>query len=97
MRLWNYAKDFKSTSEVSSSFHTNISRGYWKTDEKGKRTFVSYDTNEMGELHSFLSPGKDHYKHMKWNKTKDWKDKEKAKKSKWKKTEITGGLNTISK
>jgi hypothetical protein len=97
MRLWTHAKNFKAPSEVSASFHANISRGYYSVDEKGNKTFIPYDTNEMGELHSFLSPGKDHYKHMKWNKTKDWKDKEKAKKSKWTKTEISGGLNTISK
>jgi hypothetical protein len=35
MRLWNYAKNFKSTSEVSASFHQNISRGYYEIDKKG--------------------------------------------------------------
>ena len=97
MRLWNYAKNFKSTSEASSSFHKNISRGYYEINDKGEKVFVPYDKNEMGELHSLLSPGKEHYKHMKWTKTHDWKDQKKAKKSRWKKTKIMGGLNTVSK
>lgn len=94
MRLWNYAKNFRAPSEVSASFHQNISRGYYQVDEQGNKTFVPYNKNEMGELHSLLSPGKDHYKHMKWTKTHRWNDKEKAKKSRWKKTKIMGGMNT---
>jgi len=88
-------KNFSVPSEVSSSMHENISRGYYQIDPKGGRTYVPYTTDEMGELHSFLSPNRDKYKNMKWNKTKDWKDKEKAKKSRWKETKIVGGLNTV--
>jgi hypothetical protein len=94
MRLWNYAKHFRSTSEASSSLHQNISRGYYEIDEQGNKVFVAYDRDEMGQLHSLLSPGKDHYKHMKWTKTHDWKDRVKAKKSRWKKTKVMGGMNT---
>jgi hypothetical protein len=71
-----------------------MSRGYYQIDEQGNKTFVAYDKNEMGELHSLLSPGKDHYRHMRWTKTRDWKDRDKAKKSRWKKTKIMGGQNT---
>lgn len=64
-------KNFKSPSEISSSFHGNISRGYYQIDNAKKRTFVPYDQDEMNKLHILLSPGKDHYKNMKWNKTKN--------------------------
>lgn len=97
MRLEKFYKDFKSTSAVSSSFHQNASEGYFQIDNDGSRKFVPYDKNEMGKIHGLLSPGKNHYNHMKWTKTHEWKDQEKAKKSRWKKTRIAGGLNTVSK
>jgi hypothetical protein len=83
--------------EVSASIHKNVSKGYYQIDSNGNRTFVPYDKNEAGEIHSFISPGKMRYRHMKWTKTHDWKDQEKAKKSKWKYTPIFGGLNTKKK
>ncbi len=97
MRLAKTLKYFSVPSEVSSSMHENISRGYYEISPKGERKFVSYDTDEMGKLHSFLSPSRDRYKHMKWTKTHDWKDQKKAKKSHWKETKTFGGLNTVSK
>lgn len=97
MRNWTFAQNFRSTSEASSSFHQNISRGYYQVNEDGTKLFVPYDRDEMGKLHGLLSPGKSHYKHMKWTKTHEWKDQEKAKKSRWKEVKILNGLNTVSK
>ena len=48
-------------------------------------------------IHSFISPGISTYRHMKWTKTHNWKDKEKAKKSKWKYHPTFGGLNTVTR
>ena len=87
----------KLAAHVTSSIHENISRGYFKIDPSGERVFVPYQKNEMGEIHSFISPGISRYKHMKWTKTKNWKNKEKAKSSKWKFHPTFGGLNTVSK
>lgn len=97
MRLEKFHKEFKSTSAVSSSFHQNVSDGYVQIDEDGSRKFIPYDKNDMGHIHSLLSPGGNRYKHMKWTKTHEWKDQEKAKKSRWKRTPVMGGLNTVSK
>ena len=83
--------------EASSSIHENVSRGYYEISPSGKRIFIPYDKNEMGEIHSFISPRIKRYRHMKWTKTHEWTDKVKAKKSMWKYTPTFGGLNTISK
>lgn len=83
-------------SHATASIHENVSRGYYKIDTSGQKIFVPYDRNEMGEIHSFISPRRMQYKHMKWTKTRKWKDKEKAKKSSWKYHPIFSGLNTVS-
>ena len=83
-------------SHTTSSIHENVSRGYYQIDTSGQKVFVPYDKNEMGKIHSFISPQRMQYKHMKWNKTRKWKDREKAKKSKWKYHPTFGGMNTVS-
>lgn len=83
-------------SHATASIHENMSRGYYKIDTSGQKVFIPYDRNEMGELHSFISPHRMRYKHMKWTKTRHWKDREKANKSNWKYHPTFGGLNTVS-
>jgi hypothetical protein len=97
MRLAKTLKYFSVPTPVSASIHENVSRGYFQTDENGNKKFVPYTEEEFGEIHSFLNPMKNRFNHMKWTKTRDWKDKKKAEKSKWKYTKVGGGLNTISK
>ena len=97
MRIAKTLKYFSVPTAVSSSIHENVSRGYFEIDSNGNKKFVPYNENELGEIHCFLNPLKNRYTHMKWAKTREWKDKQKAKKSKWKCTKISGGLNTISK
>lgn len=85
------------SSSTYSSIHKNVSRGYYIINKSGEKTFVPYNKNEVGEIHSFISPQKMRYKHMKWTKTKKWKNKEKAKNSKWICHSVFNGLNTVSK
>jgi len=83
--------------EAIKVIHENVSRGYWKIAPDGTRTWVEYTREESGEMHSFISPRRDWYKRMKYTKTRDWKDKEKAKKARFKNVGVTyGGLNTVS-
>lgn len=89
-----HLKPIKLNAAVTSSIHENVSQGYVNISPEGERTFVPYNTNEMGEIHSFISPSIRQYRHMKWTKTHDWKDKDKAKKSKWKYTKVHKGMNT---
>ena len=63
-------------SHVTASIHENMSRGYYKIETSGQKVFIPYSKNEMGELHSFISPYKMRYKHMKWTKTRKWKNRE---------------------
>lgn len=91
------SKSFRVNTEVSASIHENISRGFTQILPDGTRVFVPYQKEEMGEIHSFISPSRSRFKHMKWTKTHEWKDQEKAKKSRWKYTPTFKGLNTISK
>lgn len=85
------------SSEATASIHRNVSQGYYKISTGGEKVFVPYKKDEMGEIHTFISPGRAKYKHMKWTKTHTWSDQEKAKKSHWKYTPTFGGLNTVSK
>ena len=97
MRLAKTLKYFSVPTAVSSSIHENVSRGYFEIDSNGNKKFVPYNENELGEIHCFLNPFKNRYNHMKWTKTHEWKDKQKAKKSTWKYTKVHNGLNTVSK
>lgn len=90
-------KPIRLATEATSSIHQNVSPGYYNIDSYGIKTFIPYDKDEVGEIHSFISPRINTYRHMKWTKTHHWKDKEKAKKSKWKYHPTFGGLNTVSK
>jgi len=83
--------------EASSSIHLNVSKGYYNISSSGHKIFVPYDKNEIGEIHSFISPNLNKYRKMKFIKTRRWKDQESAKKSKWKYTPTFGGLNTVKK
>ena len=90
-------KPIRLASEVTESLHREVSRGYYETTPEGEKKWVSYTRNELGEIHSFISPGRVRYKRMKWTKTKDWKDKAKAKKAHFKYHPTYGGLNTKPK
>jgi len=90
-------RPIKMSMAASASIHQNVSQGYYNISPEGERTYVPYAKSEFGEIHSFISPRIDTYKKMKWNKTKDWKDQSKAKKSKWKSTAVFSGMNTVSK
>lgn len=93
----SYLKPIRLASQATSSIHQQVSRGYTQTDPNGISTFVPYTSNEMGEIHSFISPARSKYKHMKWAKTHKWKDQVKAKQSIWKFTPTFGGYNTGSR
>ena len=80
--------------EITQSIHEHVSRGYYDISSNGEKIFMPYNSNEIGEIHSFISPGRMRYKHMKWTKTRRWEDKEKAIKSRWKYHPTFGGLNT---
>lgn len=92
-----HLKPIRMSLEASSSIHDNVSKGYVQITPDGTRTFIPYQRNELGEIHGFISPTISKNKRLKWTKTRDWKDKEKASKSKWKMTAVMGGLNTVSK
>lgn len=83
------------SSEATSSIHENVSKGYYQVTPSGTKIFIPYNKVEMGEIHSFISPGIDTYKNMKWTKTHEWKDQKKAKSSKWYYHSTFGGLNTV--
>ncbi len=91
-----FKKAFRVDSETSSSMHQNVSKGYTQISPNGERVFVPYVKQELAVIHSGLTP-KNHYEHMKWTKTRHWKDKTKAKTSKWKYTPTFSGMNTVSK
>lgn len=88
---------FRASSEVTSSIHQNVSRGYTQIAPDGTRTFVEYKAEEFSDIHTFITPSIARKKHMKWTKTRRWQDRDKAAKSKWKYTPTFGGLNTVSK
>lgn len=90
-------KPIRMSMEASASIHENVSPGYYNISLSGEKVFVPYNKNELGEIHSFISPGIDKHKRMKWTKTHTWKNQEKAKQSKWHHTTTFGGLNTVSK
>jgi len=90
-------KPIRMSMEASSSIHNNVSKGYYNISPTGEKTFVPYVNNEIGEIHTFISPGINRYKRMKWTKTHKWKDKSQAKKSSWKYHPTFGGLNTVGK
>jgi hypothetical protein len=52
---------------------------------------------EIEGIRNYISPSRMRYRHMKWTKTHEWKDQKAARKSKWKKTRVFGGRNTVSK
>jgi hypothetical protein len=90
-------RSFRVDSETSSSIHKNVSKGYTQITPTGERVFVPYEDKELAVIHQSISPSQVRYKHMKWTKTKNWKDQAKAKKSKWKYTPTFGGLNTATR
>ena len=81
--------------EVTSSIHNNVSQGYVQISPNGERKFVPYTAQETGEIHGFISPQLRVYNHMKWTKTKKWKDKQAAKNSKWKRNVTYDGYNKV--
>lgn len=89
-------KNIKSSVEDSKNIHKNVSLGYFIINKDKTRTFVPYSSQELGEVHTFISPSISRKKHMKWTKTRRWKNKEKAKNSKWNYTPTFGGLNTVT-
>lgn len=92
-----HLKSIRMSMEASSSIHANVSQGYYEVSLTGQKVFVPYDKNELGEIHSFISPNINRRKHMKWTKTHEWKNQKKAKKTKWHYHPTFGGLNTVSK
>lgn len=90
-------KPIKLAMEATSSIHQNLSHGYFETTPTGEKFYVPYTRQEIGEMHSFISPRINTYKHMKWTKTHRWLDRKKAKASKWKYHPTFGGLNTAPK
>lgn len=96
-RTRDLVKGFRTSLDEHKRIHQNVSLGYTIVKADGTREFVPYDKDELGEIHSFISPSRDRYKRMKWTKTHDWKDQTKAKKSTWKYTPVMRGLNTVSK
>jgi hypothetical protein len=83
--------------EATASIHQNVSVGYYAVSPTGERTFVPYTPQEKTGIHFFISPGIKRKNHVKWKKTKGWKDRAKAKASQWHYHPTFGGLNTVSK
>ena len=85
------------SSETTASIHRNVSEGYYEILDSGLKIFIPYTKNEFGEIHEFISLQIQRYKHMKWTKTHEWKNQQKAKKSRWKYHPTFGGLNTVTR
>jgi len=82
---------------MATKAHQNISGGYYEVSPSGTRTYVPYTPLEKSGIHMFISPSIRKANHIRWTKTKGWKDKKAAKASKWKYTSVFGGLNTAPK
>jgi hypothetical protein len=83
--------------EAAIAIHQNISGGYWDISSSGKKTYMPYTPIEKARIHTFISPGICRMNHVRWNKTKTWKDQAAAKKSKWKYHPTFRGLTTTPK
>lgn len=79
---------------MAAAAHQNISGGYYEISPKGERIYIPYTPIEKSGIHMFINPSIRKTNHMRWKKTKRWKDQKAAKASKWKCTPVFGGLNT---